>query len=41
MESIYDIIAQIKAPDETARQAARRQWNSLAKPLGSLGPLRI
>ena len=37
MESIYDIIAQIKAPDETARQAARRQWNSLAKPLGSLG----
>ncbi len=37
MESIYDIIEQIKAPDEAARQAAQRQWDSLAKPLGSLG----
>ena len=37
MESIYDIIKKIKAPDEAARQAARQQWDSLAKPLGSLG----
>ena len=37
MESIYDIIEKITAPDENARAAARRQWDSLAKPLGSLG----
>lgn len=37
MESIYDIIKTITPPDESARKAARRQWDSLAKPLGSLG----
>ena len=37
MESIYEIIGQITPPDEAARAAARRQWDSLAKPLGSLG----
>lgn len=37
MESIYDIIEQITPPDEAARAAAGRQWDSLAKPLGSLG----
>ena len=37
MESIYDIIEQIAPPDEAARAAAKRQWDSLAKPLGSLG----
>ena len=37
MESIYDIIKRITPPDEAARAAAKRQWDSLAKPLGSLG----
>ena len=37
MESIYDIIEHITPPDENARAAAKRQWDSLAKPLGSLG----
>lgn len=37
MESIYDIIEHITPPDEAARAAAARQWDSLAKPLGSLG----
>ena len=37
MESIYDIIEHIMPPDENARTAAKRQWDSLAKPLGSLG----
>ena len=37
MENIYDIIKRITPPDEGARHAARRQWDSLAKPLGSLG----
>ena len=37
MESIYDIIEQITPPDEAARAAAKRRWDSLAKPLGSLG----
>lgn len=39
MESIYDIIEHITPPDENARTAAKRQWDSLAKPLGSLGLL--
>ena len=29
----------IRTPDEGARAAARRQWDSIAKPLGSLGAL--
>ena len=37
METIYDIIKRITPPDEAARQAAKAQWDSLAKPLGSLG----
>jgi len=37
MESIYDVIEQITPPDEAARAAAQQQWDSLAKPLGSLG----
>ena len=37
MESIYDIIEQITPPDEMARAAAKERWDSLAKPLGSLG----
>ena len=37
MESIYDIIEHITPPDENARTAAKRRWDSLAKPLGSLG----
>ena len=37
MESIYDIIEHITPPDENARADAKRQWDNLAKPLGSLG----
>ena len=37
MENIYDIIKSVTPPDEAARAAAKRQWESLAKPLGSLG----
>ena len=37
MERIYELIKQITPPDEAARTAAKRQWDSLAKPLGSLG----
>ena len=39
MESIHDVINQIAAPDASARECARARWNSLAKPLGSLGLL--
>ena len=37
MESIYDIMEQITPPDEPAQLAAKARWDSLAKPLGSLG----
>jgi nicotinate-nucleotide--dimethylbenzimidazole phosphoribosyltransferase len=37
MESIYDVMEQITPPDEPARLAARTRWDSLAKPLGSIG----
>ena len=37
MESIYDIIEHITPPDENARADAKRKWDNLAKPLGSLG----
>ena len=39
MESIYDVINQIAPPDASARACAKARWNSLAKPLGSLGLL--
>ena len=39
MESIYDIIEHIMPSDENARTTAKRRWDSLAKPLGSLGLL--
>lgn len=39
MEKLCDIIEHITPPDEQARKAAQRQWDSLAKPLGSLGVL--
>ena len=39
MESIYDVIQKIAPPDEAARAAAKTLWDSLAKPLGSLGLL--
>ena len=39
MESIYDVIGRIGAPDEAARSRAKARWDSLAKPLGSLGLL--
>ncbi len=37
MESIYDVIRRITPPDEAARAASKARWDSLAKPLGSLG----
>ena len=39
MESIDTVIAHITPPDEAAREQAQRRWDSLAKPLGSLGAL--
>ncbi|MGN0604117.1 MAG: nicotinate-nucleotide--dimethylbenzimidazole phosphoribosyltransferase, partial [Oscillospiraceae bacterium] len=39
MESIMDRINKITPPDVKAAQAARKRWNSVAKPLGSLGLL--
>ena len=36
---LHEIITNIKAPDESARAAARERWNACAKPLGSLGLL--
>ena len=39
MESIYDTISRIAGPDEGARRQAQRRWDSIAKPLGSLGLL--
>ena len=39
MESIYEMIQMITPPDEAARAAAKTRWDSLAKPLGSLGLL--
>ena len=39
MERIIERINRITPPDEKAGSRARAQWNSLAKPLGSLGLL--
>ena len=39
MESIYDTISRISGPDERARWQAQQCWDSIAKPLGSLGQL--
>lgn len=36
---LQDVIKQITPPDSVSADAARRQWDSLAKPLGSLGLL--
>ena len=37
--SLQEIIQSIRPADPAAAQAARRRWDSLAKPLGSLGVL--
>ena len=34
-----EIISRIRPADPSASAAARRRWDSLAKPLGSLGTL--
>ncbi len=39
MEKIFEIINRIHPADETARAEAKRHWDSIAKPLGSLGLL--
>lgn len=39
MKELETILQQITPPDEAARAAAKVHWNSLAKPLGSLGLL--
>ena len=36
---LTELLKQIAPPDEGAMQAARDQWNSIAKPIGSLGLL--
>ncbi|MCR5295268.1 MAG: nicotinate-nucleotide--dimethylbenzimidazole phosphoribosyltransferase [Lachnospiraceae bacterium] len=37
--TLSETLKNIKGPDETAEKEARGRWNSLAKPLGSLGAL--
>ena len=39
MDAISKLISSITPPDEAARARARARWDSLAKPLGSLGLL--
>ena len=39
MNILSEILQQITGPDEAARTACLARWNSLAKPLGSLGLL--
>ena len=39
MSSISDLTAQIRPPSERAMADARARWDSIAKPLGSLGRL--
>ena len=39
MKNIFDTMGRITGPDETARAKAQRRWDSIAKPLGSLGQL--
>ncbi len=39
MENIYEVIGHITPPDAAAIAAARKHWDTLAKPLGSLGLL--
>lgn len=39
MTELENIIARIAPPDRTAAEAARKRWDSIAKPLGSLGLL--
>lgn len=37
--TLQDTITAVRGADEAARELARRRWDSLAKPLGSLGVL--
>lgn len=37
--TLQETIAAVRGADESARELARRRWDSLAKPLGSLGVL--
>lgn len=37
MNSISELLSLIQPPDEAARATAQFRWNSIAKPLGSLG----
>ena len=39
MNELNDILNRIGPPDEPARNAAKARWDSIAKPLGSLGLL--
>ena len=39
MKNSFDTRGRITGPDETARAKAQRRWDSIAKPLGSLGQL--
>lgn len=37
--ALYTLLKEITSTDETAREAARRHWSRVAKPIGSLGLL--
>ena len=37
--TLLSLLSSITPPDEQARTQAKRRWDSLAKPLGSLGLL--
>lgn len=39
MEKILEILSEIRPADQKAMEAARLRWNSVAKPIGSLGVL--
>ena len=39
MEELKNLLESVPTPDEAARALARRRWDGLAKPLGSLGLL--
>lgn len=39
MEKILELLSEIRPADRKAMEAARLRWNSVAKPIGSLGIL--
>ena len=39
MKKIFELLSEIRPADQKAMEAARLRWNSVAKPIGSLGIL--